>query len=147
MSDFNTDPELQAILKKKAEALKRRASFFDKINPNGVTHVNDLNIDEIINNAPLPVLVDFSADAWCKPCLVLSPILEELSHEYTRRLLFLKLNTDQNQRSAQKYRIFSLPTLMIFNRGRKIAQRVGLSSKSNFKSWINEVLHQISHQS
>ncbi len=55
------DPELQAILKKKASSLQKNATFFDKVNRDGVTIVTDANIDEIIQLSPLPILVDFSA--------------------------------------------------------------------------------------
>ncbi len=140
MTDF--DPELQEILQKKASAIKRNAMVFNEINVDGVIHVEDSNIEKIIQASPLPVLVDFSADAWCKPCQVMAPVYEELSHEYKNKVVFLKINTDNNPQSSGKFRIFSVPTFIIFKAGKRIAQRSGASPKVKFKSWIDETLKQ-----
>ncbi len=137
------DPELQAILRKKAASLQKKVKFFDKVNSNGITNVTDDNIDEIIRMSPLPVLVDFSADAWCRPCQVMAPVYEELSHEFANRVLFVKINTDHNPQAAGKYRIFSVPTFLIFDNGDRIAQRAGAAPKPKFKAWIEETLHRI----
>ncbi|MFX1285202.1 MAG: thioredoxin family protein [Promethearchaeota archaeon] len=137
------DPELQAILRKKAASLHEKAAFFDKVNRNGVTIITDDNIDEIIRSSPLPVLVDFSADAWCKPCQVMGPVYEQLSHEFINRVLFVKINTDHNPQAAAKYRIFSVPTFMVFNTGRRINQRTGVIPRVKFKAWIEEILYRI----
>jgi len=134
------DPELQEILKKKASSLKKDASFFNEVNRKGVTHVDDSNIDKIVQSSPLPVLVDFSADAWCKPCQVMAPVYEELSKEYANKILFLKINTDHNPQASGRYRIFSVPTFIMFNSGNRLAQRAGAAPKAKFKAWIEEIL-------
>ena len=139
----DSDPELQEILRKKTLSLQKRASFFDKVNRDGVTIVNDKNIDEIIQSSPIPVLVDFSAEAWCKPCQVMGPIYEELSHEFVNRILFVKINTDHNPQAATKYRIFSVPTFMVFKAGKKFNQRTGVTPKGKFKAWLEEILNRI----
>ena len=141
MNDF--DPELQAILKQKTASLQKKAEFFQKVNQKGITNVTDSNIDEIIQSSPIPVLVDFSADAWCRPCQVMAPVYKELSSEFANKVLFVKINTDHNPQAAGKYRIFSVPTFMMFNVGKKIAQRAGATPKPKFKAWIEEVLHRI----
>lgn len=141
MSD--SDPELQAILKKKAAALRENVRFFNKVNRDSFTNVTDANIDEIIRSSPLPVLVDFSADAWCRPCQVMGPVYEELSREFANKVVFLKINTDRYPEVAGIYRIFSVPTFIMFNTGNKIAQRAGATPKPKFKAWINEILHRI----
>ncbi|PWI49653.1 thioredoxin [Candidatus Heimdallarchaeota archaeon B3_Heim] len=142
MADILTefDPELQEILKRKASSLKKDASFFNEVNQNGVTHVDDSNIDKIIQSSPLPVLVDFSADAWCRPCQVMAPVYEELSHEYAKKVVFLKINTDHNQQASGRYRIFSVPTFIMFKSGERVAQRAGAAPKAKFKTWIEEIL-------
>jgi thioredoxin 1 len=137
------DPELQKILQRKAAAMKKEANFFSRVNRNGVTHVNDDNIERIIESSPIPVLVDFSADEWCRPCQVMLPIYEELSHEFADKLLFIKINTDHNPKSSGKYRIFSVPTFMIFKSGQIVAQRAGAAAKPKFKGWIEDVLERI----
>ena len=139
----NNDPELQKILVKKAKSLQKNAFFFDMVNRQGVTEVTDANLDEIIQSSPLPVLVDFSADAWCRPCQVMAPVYEELSKEFVNRLLFIKINTDHNPKASGKYKIFSVPTFMMFKAGKRITQRSGASPKAKFKSWIMEVLEML----
>jgi thioredoxin len=126
------DPELREILIRKA--------FFDKVNRNGVTLVEDNTIDDIIKSSPIPVLVDFSADAWCHPCQVMAPVYEELSREFANKILFVKINTDHNPNSSAKYRIFSVPTFMMFNSGNRVAQRAGAAPKAKFKAWIDEIM-------
>ncbi len=138
MTEF--DPELQEILQKKASSFKKEASFFKEVNQDGVTEANDDNIDEIIEKSPLPVLVDFSADAWCRPCQIVAPIFAELSHEFARKVIFLKINTDHNPQASGKYRIFSVPTFVFFKSGKRIAQRAGAAPKVKFKAWIEETL-------
>jgi thioredoxin len=138
MTDF--DPELQEILRKKASSFKQEATFFKDVNQDGVTHINDNNIDEIIQTSPLPVLVDFSADAWCRPCQIMTPVYEELSHDFARKVIFLKINTDHNPQASGKYRIFSVPTFVMFKSGKRIAQRAGAAPKVKFKAWIEETL-------
>jgi thioredoxin len=134
------DPELQEILKKKATSLKKNASFFNEVNQNGITHVDDSNIDRLIQSSPLPVLVDFSADAWCRPCQVMAPVYEELSKEYSSKVVFLKINTDRNPQASGRYRIFSVPTFIFFKAGNRLAQRAGAAPKAKFKEWIEETL-------
>ena len=134
------DPELQKILNQKARSLQARVEFFENVNRKGVTNVEDHNINDVISKSPIPVIVDFSADSWCKPCKVMAPIYEELSQEYFEKLLFLKINTDHNRRASEQYRIMSVPTFMMFKEGKKFAQKLGASPKSKFKAWIDEVL-------
>ena len=138
MTDF--DPELQEILRKKASSFKQEATFFKDVKQDGITHVNDENIDEIIQTSPLPVLVDFSADAWCRPCQIMAPVYEELSHDFARKVIFLKINTDHNPQASGKYRIFSVPTFVMFKMGKRVAQRAGATPKVKFKAWIEETL-------
>ncbi len=137
------DPELQAILRKRASSMQKEATFFEKVSSEGINHVNDSNIDDMIQKSPIPVLVDFSADAWCRPCQVMAPIYDELSHEFSKKVLFLKINTDHNRRSSEKYRIFSVPTFMLFNAGKVISQRTGASPKAKFKQWIEESIKRV----
>ena len=138
MSDF--DPELQEILRKKASSLKKETAFFKEVNQDGVTHINDDNIDKIIQTSPLPVLVDFSADAWCRPCQIMAPVYEDLSHDFAKKVIFLKINTDHNPQASGKYRIFSVPTFVMFKSGKRVAQRAGATPKVKFKAWIEETL-------
>jgi thioredoxin 1 len=71
---------------------------------------------EVLPSTP-PVLVDVWAD-WCGPCKALAPIVEELAHAYEGRLTVLKLDVDENPRTASTYQVQSLPTVLVFKDGR-----------------------------
>lgn len=90
---------------------------------------------EVLNSAN-PVFVDFWAE-WCGPCRAVSPTVEELSGEYQGKVDFVKVNVDQNNDLAQKYSIFSIPTLAIFANGKVIAQSAGAASKDKIRSYID----------
>ena len=90
---------------------------------------------EVLNSAN-PVFVDFWAE-WCGPCRAVSPAVEELSGEYKDKVNFVKVNVDQNNQIAEKYNIFSIPTLAIFEDGEVIAQTVGAVSKDKIRAYID----------
>lgn len=101
--------------------------------------VTELNFEEAVLKAAQPVLVDFWAP-WCGPCRMVSPIVEELADEYEGRMGFAKLNTDDSPAVAMKYRIQSIPTLMIFRGGEPVGQIVGFRPKRELKKHLDEVL-------
>lgn len=84
------------------------------------------------------VFIDFYAD-WCGPCRVTSPIIEELSDEFTN-IKFVKVDVDKNPELAQQYSIFSIPTFMIFKEGKVVSQFVGAMGKEGFVSEIKKVM-------
>ena len=92
---------------------------------------------EKVLNSTNPVFVDFWAE-WCGPCKAVSPAVEELSKEYKDKVDFVKVNVDQNNELAQKYSIFSIPTLAIFENGKVIAQTAGAASKDSIRSYIDK---------
>ncbi|MCR4908687.1 MAG: thioredoxin [Lachnospiraceae bacterium] len=81
-----------------------------------VKNVSSSDFDELVLKAEKPVLVDFYAD-WCGPCKMMSPLIDELSEEYKNSFDFYKLNTDEAGDIAQRYKIMSIPTLIIFKDG------------------------------
>jgi len=134
------DPELQKILEKKRAAIQTKSKFFELIEPEGVTEVKDDSIGKIIQESPLPVIVDFSADDWCRPCQVVAPVYKALSLDYKGKIVFLKINTDHNPKSAGHYRIMSVPTFVIFNKNDQIIRKSGAMSKNDFAKWIDKAL-------
>ena len=79
-------------------------------------------------NSEKPVFVDFWAQ-WCGPCRMVGPVVEELAGDYDGKVNFVKVNVDNAQEIAQKYNVFSIPTLLLLNKGEIIAQQVGAGSK------------------
>lgn len=94
--------------------------------------------DEVIKAQGL-VMIDFWA-AWCGPCRIISPTVEELSKEYSGKVKVLKLNTDENSDIASKYQVMGIPTLMFFKDGTKLDQIVGVVPKQFLKEKIDSFL-------
>jgi thioredoxin 1 len=87
-----------------------------------VREVTDRTFAQEVLQSTLPVLVDFWAD-WCGPCNAIAPIVEELAREYEGRLKVMKLDVDENPRTASTYKVQSIPTLLVFKDG-KLAERI-----------------------
>ncbi|MFH2146154.1 MAG: thioredoxin [Candidatus Omnitrophota bacterium] len=97
------------------------------------------NFDQEVINSNIPVLVDFWA-AWCSPCRMLAPIIDALALEYAGKLKVCKLNVDEASDLAAKYAVMSIPTIMLFNKGKLVKQSVGVMSKESLAEWIKEYL-------
>ncbi|MDR2086262.1 MAG: thioredoxin [Dysgonamonadaceae bacterium] len=97
--------------------------------------ITDANFDELIKSGK-PVVVDFWAE-WCGPCRMISPIIEELAHEYEEKALIGKLNVDENQEITSQYGIRSIPTILFFKNGELFDKLVGAVSKSVIEEKIN----------
>ena len=95
--------------------------------------------DEVIKSQDL-VLIDFWA-AWCGPCRMISPTVEELAKEYGSKIKVLKLNTDENSDIATRYKIMGIPTIMFFKNGTKLDQIVGVVPKQQLKTKIDSFLN------
>jgi len=93
---------------------------------------------EVINSAQL-VLVDFWSPT-CPPCLMLAPIIEEVAKEFESRAKVGKLNVMKNQETAGKYKIFGIPTIIIFKNGKEIERVVGLEPKEAIADKLNSLL-------
>ena len=100
---------------------------------------SDQNFSQEVEKASMPVLVDFWAP-WCGPCKMVSPIVEELAKEFSGRLKVGKLNVDDNQTTSAKYGIMSIPSLLVFKKGKVIKTMIGAQSKDNIKKGIEEAL-------
>lgn len=92
-----------------------------------IIEITENNFEEEVLRADKPVLVDFWA-TWCGPCQMQGPIIDELAEEESS-VKFAKLDVDQNMKLAQKYRVMSVPTLMIFKDGEAVTSVVGVHSK------------------
>ena len=100
--------------------------------------ISNNNFDDILAS-PLPVVVDFWA-AWCGPCRILSPTVDEIADEYEGRVVVAKCNVDDCEDIAMRFRIMSIPTLLFFKGGELVDKRVGVVPKAEIVDIINSIL-------
>ena len=103
---------------------------------NNIVSLSEATFDKQINDTEKPVLVDFWAE-WCRPCKAIAPVLEEVAQEYGDKVIFAKVNIEENPNIAPKFGIRGIPTLLIFKHGKVVATQVGESSKAQLKSFID----------
>ncbi len=104
-----------------------------------VIEVSDADFETEVIQSDLPVLVDFWA-AWCGPCRMVAPVVEEIAGDYAGRLKVAKLNVDENRSTAAKYGIMSIPTLLVFRDGEVKARVIGFRPKGELVRSIEQVL-------
>jgi len=104
-----------------------------------VIEITDQNFEEEVLNSDLPTEVDFWAP-WCGPCMMVSPIYDKLSEEYDGRFKFCKINVDENQRTATKYQIMSIPMQMFFADGQKVDEILGAVPEHTIRTMVDGIL-------
>ena len=102
-------------------------------------HLTDINFKKEVLESSQPVLVDFWA-TWCGPCKMITPILEELAKEYDKKLTIGKANVEESPKTATRYGIMSVPTLVFFKKGKISEQLVGVLNKAQIKKKIEDNL-------
>lgn len=95
------------------------------------------NFNEEVLKSDIPVLVDFWA-TWCGPCMMMSPIVEEIAQEFDGKIKVGKINVDEEDELASEYEIYSIPTLILFKNGEKVGQLIGYTQKDDLINFINE---------
>jgi thioredoxin 1 len=104
-----------------------------------VSEVGDQNFESEVLKSPVPVLVDFWA-AWCAPCRMLAPVVEEIAEKYEGKAKIVKLNVDENIATSGKYNIKGIPTLLLFKDGNIMEQIVGNTTKGTISKMIDNHL-------
>ncbi|MHA1631782.1 MAG: thioredoxin, partial [Candidatus Freyarchaeota archaeon] len=100
--------------------------------------LSDETFSEVVSKYPF-VVIDCWAP-WCGPCMIVSPIIEELAKDYAGKIVFGRLNVDKNQRVPLQYGIMSIPTLLVFKNGKLVDRIVGAMPKSMLKQRITRHL-------
>ena len=86
------------------------------------------NFEEVVLNNHLPVLVDFWA-TWCGPCKMIGPIIDQMSDELSGKVVFGKLNVDNQPELAMQFQVMSIPTLLLFKDGKVVNKKIGFMPK------------------
>ena len=101
--------------------------------------ITDANYDEIVGNADKPVVLDFWA-AWCGPCRMIGPLIEEMSSEYEGKAIIGKVDVDNNQGIAGKFGIRNIPTVAFIKNGEVVDKSVGAVPKAQLTSKLDAIL-------
>ncbi|ERI33948.2 thioredoxin [Alcaligenes sp. EGD-AK7] len=104
-----------------------------------IKHITDASFESDVLNADLPVLVDYWA-AWCGPCKMIAPLLDEAAELYQGRVIIAKLNVDENPDTPAQYGVRGIPTLMLFKDGKVAETKVGALSKSQLSAFLDSSL-------
>ncbi|MEM3508459.1 MAG: thioredoxin [Nitrososphaerota archaeon] len=130
------DIEIEKIRYKKMRELLFKNIKKEEISNNPI-EINNENFNENLqkyNN----LIIDFWAE-WCAPCKAIAPIIEELAKEYAGKIVFGKINVDENQEIAAKFFIMSIPTLIFFKNGKEVNRIIGLVPKEIINKEIEKI--------
>ncbi|PKP13733.1 MAG: thioredoxin [Bacteroidetes bacterium HGW-Bacteroidetes-3] len=98
--------------------------------------VTDATFDEVVLKSDKPVMVDFWA-AWCGPCRMVAPIMDQLTAEYAEKAIIAKVDVDANQEFAAKYGVRNIPTVLVFKNGEVVEKQVGVAPKATYAQKID----------
>jgi len=101
--------------------------------------ISDGTFDSEISQSNIPVLVDFWA-AWCRPCQMITPLLEEVANEYVGKVKIFKMDIESNNQMPAKYGVRGIPTLMIFKGGKVVGTKSGYMAKSQITEFLDAYL-------
>ena len=104
-----------------------------------VHEFTDENFETDVTQSDLPVLIDFWA-VWCGPCKAIAPLIDEIAGEYQGKIKVGKVDVDQNQNTAMKYGVRSIPTLLLMKNGEIVDQIVGAVPKGNITDILNKAI-------
>ena len=130
--------ELEKIRQKKLKELMLKMSGETQKTVSSPVKVDASNFDRVLAENT-NVVVDFWAE-WCMPCRIVAPIIEELAKEFAGKVVFAKLNTDENPSIAARYSISAIPTLIFFKNGKPVDQVVGALPKGELRRWVEKNL-------
>lgn len=130
------DPELKKIREKKLKELMEQQSKPQF--PTGIIHMNSARFTEIIKTSKLPVIVDYSAQ-WCGPCRIIAPIFERLANDFAGKIIFGKIDVDEEPGIARAFGINAVPTLIIFKEGKPVERLLGVVGYDQLYKLLDQI--------
>lgn len=129
------DPELQRILQEKL----RRMSVRETSTTENVVKLTEANFSSYANG-PKPLFVDFWAE-WCGPCRVMEPVVEKLAAKYGEKVVFGKVNVDEEMGLSSRYQVLSIPTFMVFKKGQPIDAVIGAVGEAALEQLLRRAVN------
>ena len=136
MSD-GFDSELERLKARKLSEFTSKKKEVAKMSHEVV--LNGTNFDSTISSEKLPIIVDFWA-TWCGPCMYMGPVFEKLAEKYARKIVFGKLNVDENSDIAGKFGVSGIPTFIIFKDGNEVRRVIGAVGENGLETELNKLL-------
>ncbi len=134
---FISDEELNRVKQKRLRELRALKEGKNEMSSEPA-HVTDATFNDIVSKNPL-VLIDFWA-SWCGPCQALAPTIEELAKELVGRVFVGKLDVDENPKNAERFQVFSIPTVLIMKGGNEVDRIVGCVPKKYIEAALRKHL-------